>query len=74
MVLERRLRDALAQLNPGLPEPGLDDARRKLIRPEGATMETRHREFHRMVVNGVTVEYPVPNGEIRGAQVRVMDF
>ena len=41
-VLERRLRDALAELNPGLPASALDDAYRKLIRPEGSTLEARN--------------------------------
>ena len=36
VVLERRLRDALATLNPGLPADALDDAYRKLTRPEGS--------------------------------------
>ena len=34
-VLERRLRDALAELNPGLPASALEDAFRRLTRPEG---------------------------------------
>ena len=33
MVLERRLRDALAVLNPSLPIDALEDALRKLTRP-----------------------------------------
>ena len=33
VVLEQRLRDALANLNPGLPADALDDAHRKLTRP-----------------------------------------
>ena len=33
VVLERRLRDALAALNPGLPADALDDAYQKLTRP-----------------------------------------
>ena len=74
VVLERRLRDALAGLNPGLPEDALDDAYRKLTRPEGPNLEVRNRSFHRMLVNGVTVEYPDGDGGIRGAQVQVMDF
>ena len=37
MVLEQRLRDALARLNPDLPAAALDDAFRKLTRPEGAS-------------------------------------
>ena len=39
VVLERRLRDALPSLNPGLPTPALDNAFRKLTRPEGSTLE-----------------------------------
>ena len=74
VVLERRLRDALARLNPDLPAAALDDAFRKLTRPEGPTLETRNRAFHRMVVDGVTVEYRNDSGAIRGAQGRVIDF
>ena len=74
VVLDRRLRDALARLNPNLPTAALDDAFRKLTRPEGPTLETRNRAFHRMVVDGVTVEYRSDNGTIRGAQARVIDF
>ena len=45
VVLERRLRDALAELNPALPVSALDDALRRLTRPEGATLEARNRAF-----------------------------
>ena len=68
------IRGALSRINPGLPREALDDAFRKLIRPEGATLESRNRAFHRMLVDGVTVEYRNDRGQIRGAQVRVIDF
>lgn len=74
VVLVQRLRDAFALLNPDLPIAVLDDAIRKLTRPEGSTLETRNCAFHRMVVDGVTVEYRTDNGTIRGAQARVIDF
>ena len=74
VVLERRLWDALAELNPALPAAALDDAFRKLTRPEGPTLETRNRAFHHMLVDGVTVEYRTADGAIRGAQARVIDF
>ena len=74
VALERRLRDALADLNPGLPVSALDDAFRKLTRPEGATLDARNRVFHRMLVDGVTVEHRDSEGRIRGAQVQVIDF
>lgn len=59
VVLEQRLRDTLAQLNPRLP----GDAFRKLTHPEGATFEARNRAFHRMFVEGVTVEYRTIGGD-----------
>ena len=34
VVLEQRLRDAIAPLNPDLPREALDDAYRKLTRPD----------------------------------------
>ena len=74
VVLEGRLRGALDRLNPDLPVEALNDAYRKLTRPEGATVEARNRAFHRMVVDGVTVEHRTDGGHIRGAQVRILDF
>ena len=74
VALGSRLRDALARLNPSLPAAALDDAFRKLTNPEGATLEARNRSFHRMLVNGVTVEYRGNDGAIRGDQGQVVDF
>ena len=73
-VLGRRLRDTLAELNPGLPADALEDAYRKLIRPEGASVEARNRDFHRMLVTGVEIEYREAGGAVRGDIVRVIDF
>ncbi len=74
VVLEQRLRDSLARLNPNLPVGTLNDTFRKLNRPEGPTLDARNRTFHRMVVDGVTVEQRTNNGRVRGAQARVIDF
>lgn len=74
VVLAQRLRDALARLNPELPVEALEDAFRKLTRPEGADLVQRNRALHRLLVDGVTVEYRDAEGAIRGAQARVIDF
>ncbi len=74
VVLAQRLRDALARLNPALNAEALDDAFRKLTRPEGADLIVRNRALHRLLVDGVTVEYRDAEGSIRGAQARVVDF
>lgn len=73
-MLTQRLRDALARLNPALPTEPLEDAFRKLTSPEGPTLEVRNRAFHHLLVNGVTVEFRMADGAIRGAQARVLDF
>ena len=74
VLLARRLLDALDRLNPGLPAEALEEAFRKLSRPEGCTLEARNRAFHRMLVDGVTVEYRSAGGTVRGAQVLGLDF
>ncbi len=74
VVLTQRLRDALARLNPTLPAEAIEDAFRKLTQLQGAELMTRNRALHRLLVNGVTVEYRDTASEIRGAQARVIDF
>ena len=74
IVLQQRLRNALARLNPDLPLEALDDAYRKLTRPEGSSLEARNRDSHRMLVRGVTVEYRLVGGEIRWSQATVIDY
>ena len=74
VILETRLRDTIARLNPELPAEAWNDAFTKLTRPAGSNLVTRNREFHRMLVNGVTVEYRSDDGAIRGAQARIIDF
>ena len=74
VILKQRLSNSLARFNPHLPAEALDDALRRLAHPEGPTLETRNRAFHRLLVDGVTVEYREPDGAIRGAQARVVDF
>ena len=74
ILLEDRLQRALVALNLTLPAEATDETFRKLTRPEGPTLETRNRAFHRMLVDGVTVEFRREDGSIGGAQARVLDF
>jgi type I restriction enzyme R subunit len=74
VVLEGRLREALARLNPRLPPEAQEDAFRKLTRPEGPTLVARNHALHRMLADGVTVEYKRPDGSIAGDRARVLDY
>ena len=56
------------------PGQALEDAFRKFTRPEGAELGARNRSVHRLLVDGVTVGSRTTEGEIRGAQVRVLEF
>lgn len=64
VVLDQRLCDALALLNPDLPADTLEDAFRNLTPPEGPDLIQRNRALHRLTVNGVTVEYRTREGEV----------
>ena len=74
VVLERRLRAALARLNPDLPPDALEDAHRKLMRLDAPSLIERNRAVHRMLVDGITVEFRRKDGSIGGAQARLIDF
>jgi len=74
VILERRLRAALALLNPDLPSEALEDAYRKLTLAHAPSLIERNRAVHRMLVDGVTVEYRRKDGSIAGAQARVIDY
>jgi len=74
VMLEQRLRNTLASLNLELPPDCIEDAFRKITHPDGSTLEARNRAFHRLLVDGVTVEYRTKDGSIRGAQAKVIDF
>lgn len=74
VVLEGRLHQALERLNRDLPADALEDAFRKLMRTDAPSLVERNRAVHRMLVDGVTVEYRRKDGSIAGAQARVIDF
>jgi type I restriction enzyme R subunit len=73
VVLPRRLRDALTRLNPTLPPDALEDAYRKVTRPAHPALVANNRALHRMIVEGVSVEY-ASDGRIVHEQARLVDF
>jgi len=73
VVLAGRLRDALTRLNPNVPAEALDDAFRKVTRTETPSLFENNRRFHRMLVDGVDVEYHA-DGRIVHDKVWLIDF
>jgi type I restriction enzyme R subunit len=70
-VLTQRLRDALARLNPAFARRGAGGRLPQADAAEGVGVVARNGALHRLLVDGMTVEYRDAAGAIRGGQVRV---
>ena len=74
VVLVERLREAIRSLNPAIPEDAREEALRKVLRVATPSLTQTNRAFHRMLCDGVPVEYPRSDGSIAGDHVRLVDF
>ena len=74
VVLVARLRDALRRLNPDIPDDAREEALRKVLRVSTPSLVQTNHSFHRMLRDGVDVEYPRPDGSIKGDKARLIDF
>ena len=73
VVLERRLRDAIARLNPNIPAESQEEAVQKVLSPSSPPLIQNNRSFHLMLVDGVEVEYRDADGTMRGGRVQLVD-
>jgi type I restriction enzyme R subunit len=74
VVLVDRLREAVRRLNPAIPEEAQDDAVRKVLLVVSPSLTQTNRAFHKMLRDGVPVEYSRPDGSIAGDHARLVDF
>ena len=74
VVLVGRLREAIQRLNPSIPEEAREEALRKVLRVATTSLVQTNRAFHRMLRDGVDVEYPRPDGSIKGDKARLVAF
>jgi type I site-specific restriction-modification system R (restriction) subunit len=73
VLLTTRLLDALRRLNPEIPESVLEDALRRIAKPDHPSLVFNNRSFHEALLNGVPVETE-SGDEKRGDRVRLIDF
>jgi type I restriction enzyme R subunit len=74
VVLPNRLNKALTRLNPDVPPEALVSAVKKILHLGSSSLVSNNHDFHRILVDGVEVEYPRKDGSIRGDRVRIVDF
>ncbi len=74
VVLVNRLTTAIERLNPAIPAEARDDALRKVLATEKPSLVEENRRLHKLMVEGVDVEFYSEDGTIRGDKVRLIDF
>jgi len=73
VLLIERLRQAVAALNPNVPHAAREDAVKQVVDLGTPVLLAANRQFHRLLVAGVPVQYPL-DGETRGDFVRLVDW
>jgi type I restriction enzyme R subunit len=61
VCLSHRLRQALQRLNPVVPPDAIEEAFRKLTRPDSPSLIANNHALHRMLIEGITVECGAPS-------------
>ena len=74
VVLRKRFEDAVARLNPGLPVEARQDAVRRVLQSELPSLLEENRRLHKLMTEGVDVEYYADDGTLTAANVALIDF
>ena len=74
VVLLSRLETAVERLNPTLPESARSDAIRQLLARDTGSLVEENRRIHRLLTDGVPVEYRSDKGAIVGGRVWLLDL
>ncbi|XXG31963.1 MAG: type I restriction endonuclease subunit R [Ferrovum myxofaciens] len=74
VVLKKRLENAVALLNPGMPLDARQDAIRKVMQSELPLMLEENRRIHKLMTEGVDVEYYADDGTLTAGKVSLINF
>ncbi len=74
VILERRLTAAVERLNPALPASARREAIRRVLQAELPNLLEENRRLHRLLTEGVDVEYDADDGALTAGKVRLIDF
>lgn len=74
VVLIERLQSALTNINPAIPTEAIEDAVKKITTTESPTLIQNNERLHRLLTDGVDVEYRRDDGSLKGDKVRLLDF
>ena len=73
VVLKKRLKRAVDNLNPSVSEDAREQAFKQVLNSPSQNLIDNNEVFHKMLTDGITVEYMGEQG-IRGDTVRLIDY
>ncbi|HCT2037990.1 TPA: type I restriction endonuclease subunit R [Klebsiella pneumoniae] len=74
VILKKRFEDAVARLNLGLPSEAIQDAVRRVMQSELPSLLEENRRIHRLMTEGVDVEYYADDGTLTASKVALINF
>jgi type I restriction enzyme, R subunit len=74
VILRKRLVDAVNRLNPAIPAEARAEAIAQVYASATPSLVEENRRIHRLIAEGVDVEFYGPDGVIKGGKVRLVDF
>jgi type I restriction enzyme R subunit len=72
--LDKIVLESLQRINPSIPSEIIEDAVHKLKTPVSPSLTVNNRNVHKMLVNGIDVEYHRPDYSIGGDKIALIDF
>ena len=73
-ILPGLLEEAARRINPDIPQEVWRAALKQVQVTETPSLIAENRRIHRLLVEGIDVEYRHPDGSIRGDKLRLIDF
>ncbi len=74
VVLKKRFEDAVTRLNPNLPLEARQDAVRRVMQSELPSLLEENRRIHKLMTEGVDVEYYADDGTLTAGKIALIDF
>jgi type I restriction enzyme, R subunit len=74
VILKKRLFEAVAKLNPTTPIEAQHEACRRVMQSELPSLLEENRRIHRLITEGVDVEYYAVDGTLTAGKVWLLDF
>ncbi|MDD4871293.1 MAG: type I restriction endonuclease subunit R [Kiritimatiellae bacterium] len=74
VLLRNRLKESLIKINPTIPSQAIDEAVKQISRTDSPTVVINNRTFHKLVTDGVDVQFRNKEGRIITDKVWLFDW